>query len=261
MSAVAIKFAGLGVALGCLTVLWAFAVKREDASLVDRVWGLLFLLEAVTWALLGDGLLERRVLLVAMVAVWSLRLSGYITRRNWGGGEDKRYAAMRARNPERFPRRSLVTVFWLQGLLAFVIGGPLYYPMLRADTGLNWVDGLAVVVFVVGFSFEAVGDWQLSRFLADESNRGKVMDQGLWRYTRHPNYFGDTVVWVGFALVSVASGAWWGIYGAVLMGIMIVRVSGVALTDKVMSEGSSREGHDEYVRRTNAFFPGPPDPG
>jgi steroid 5-alpha reductase family enzyme len=114
-------------------------------------------------------------------------------------------------------------------------------------------------VFLVGLYFEAVGDWQLTKFLADDNNRGKVMDQGLWRYTRHPNYFGDTVVWVGFALISVASGAWWGVYGAILMGVMIVRVSGVAMTDKQMS-GSSREGFDEYVRRTNAFFPGPRDP-
>lgn len=260
MSALAVKLAGLGVVLVFLTVLWVVSVRRQDASLVDRVWGLLFLLEAATWAALGDGLESRQWLLLGMVTAWSVRLSAYITWRNWGEEEDPRYARMRARSPETFPVRSLFTVFWLQGLLAVVIGGPLYYPMIRPDTGLNWIDGVAVAVFLVGLFFEAVGDWQLSRFLAAPTNRGKVMDRGLWRYTRHPNYFGDTVVWVGFALVSVASGAWWGIYGAIIMGVLIVRVSGVALTDEAMSSGSTREGYEEYVRRTNAFVPGPRRP-
>lgn len=259
-SPVAVKLAGLVVVLGFLTVLWVVSVRRRDASLVDRVWGLLFLLEATTWAALGDGLESRQWLLLAMVAVWSVRLSGYITWRNWGEGEDPRYARMRERNPDTFPLRSLLTVFWLQGLLAFVIGGPLYYPMIRPDNGLNWIDGVVVAVYLVGRYFEAVGDWELHRFLTAPDNRGKVMDRGLWRYTRHPNYFGDTVVWVGFALVSVASGAWWGVYGAIIMGVLIVRVSGVALTDRTMSSGSTREGYEEYVRRTNAFVPGPRKP-
>ena len=259
MGDIAVLSTGLGVVLAFLTVLWGASLVRRDASLVDRVWGLLFLLEAGVWATLGDGAEARQWLLLAMVAAWSLRLSGYITWRNWGDGEDKRYTAMRGRNPETFPLRSLVTVFWLQGVFAFVIGsGPLFFPLVRDGVGLTWVDGLALAVFVVGLYFEAVGDWQLSRFLADPANRGRVMDQGLWRWTRHPNYFGDTMVWAGFALLAVASGAWWGVYGAVLMGVMIVRVSGVATTDKVMSSGGNkREGYDEYVRRTNAFFPGP----
>lgn len=251
---------GLAAVLVVLTGVWVASLVREDASLVDRVWGLLFLTEAVVWCVLGDGLLERRVLVVVLVALWSIRLSGYITWRNWGEGEDPRYARMRQRNPDTFPLRSLVMVFWLQGVLAWVIGGALFYPAVRADAGLNWVDAVAVLVFLVGFYFEAVGDRQLTRFLADPDNRGKVMDQGLWRWTRHPNYFGDTVVWLGFSLVSVASGAWWGLYSVVLMGVLIVRVSGVALTDEVMSSGSSREGYEEYVRRTNAFFPGPRKP-
>ncbi len=260
MSDLTINLLGLAAVLVLLTGVWAVSVLRRDASLVDRVWGLLFLTEAVVWAVLGDGLPERQVLVVGLVALWSIRLSAYVTWRNWGEGEDPRYARMRERSPDTFPIRSLVTVFWLQGVLAWVIGGALYYPAVRPDTGLNWVDGLAVVVFLVGLYFEAVGDWQLSRFLADPDNRGKVMDRGLWRWTRHPNYFGDTVVWLGFSLVAVASGAWWGLYSVVFMGLMIVRVSGVALTDKSMSSGSTREGYEEYVRRTNAFFPGPRRP-
>ncbi len=261
MSDLTINLLGLAGGIALATVVWVGSYVREDVSLVDRIWGLLFLVEAVVWAALGDGLEARQWLLLAMVAAWSIRLSGYITWRNWGEGEDKRYAMMRKRNPGTFPWRSLVTVFWLQAVLAWVIGGALYYPMVRTGDGLNWLDAVAVAVFLVGLYFEAVGDWQLTRFLADPSNRGKVMDQGLWRYTRHPNYFGDTVVWLGFSLVSVASGAWWGLYSVVLMGLMIVRVSGVAMTDKVMAKkDAKREGYDEYVRRTNAFFPGPRKP-
>ncbi len=256
MGPVAIKLLGLAVVLVFLTGVWAVSVKQEDASLVDRVWGLLFVIYAAVYVWLGDGLLSRRILIMVLVSIWGLRLSGYITWRNRGDAEDKRYAAMRAKDPEGFPRRSLVTVFWLQGVLAFFISGPLFYPTLRQDDGLGWLDALGVVVWLVGFVFEAGGDWQLSRFLADPANRGKVMDKGLWRYTRHPNYFGDTAVWAGFGLICIASGAWWGIYGSIIMGLMIVKVSGVAMTDKVMS-GSKREGYDEYVRRTNAFFPGP----
>lgn len=260
MSAVVIKLIGLAVVLGFATLVWAASVRMKDASVVDRVWGLLFVIYGGVYAALGDGYLPRRVLILVLVTIWGLRLSGFITWRNRGHAEDKRYQAMRAKDPQGFPRRSLVTVFWLQTGLAFLISGPLFYPMIRDDTGLGWLDAVGVAVWLVGFVFEAGGDWQLSRFLADPANSGVVMDRGLWRYTRHPNYFGDTTVWAGFAIICIASGAWWGVYGAVIMGVMIVRVSGVALTDKVMAGESKREGYDEYLRRTNAFIPGPRKP-
>jgi steroid 5-alpha reductase family enzyme len=263
MSDLTVLFAGLGAGIALMTLTWAVSYVRHDTSLVDRVWGVAFLVQVAVWAALGDGLTARRVLLVVLVAVWSLRLSGYITWRNWGDGEDKRYVAMRERN-DNFAVTSLWRVFWLQGVLAFVIGHTLYFPTVQSGSeGLNVLDWLGVAVWAVGLFFEAVGDQQLARFLGDPDNRGKVMDRGLWRYTRHPNYFGDCVVWAGFALVAIASGAWWGFYGAVLMWFFIVNVSGLKLTEKNMGEGgggSSREGYDEYVRRTNAFFPGPPDP-
>lgn len=260
VSDIAVLVAGLGVNLVFLTLVWLGSLRYADASLVDRVWGLLFLLQAIAWAVLGDGFVGRQVLLVSMVAIWALRLSAYITWRNWGDEEDKRYQAMRAKDPDRFPVTSLFRVFWLQGVLAWVVGHTLFFPLVRPGDQLIWLDGFAAVVWAVGLYFEAVGDWQLTRFLADPDNRGKVMDQGLWRYTRHPNYFGDTVVWAGFALVCVASGAWWGVYGAIAMWVLIVRVSGVAMTEKVMTTGDKREGYDEYVQRTNAFFPGPRKP-
>jgi steroid 5-alpha reductase family enzyme len=249
---------GLGVVLAMMTLVWVVSVVRRDASLVDRVWGLAFVVLAVAYAVLGDGAVARVALVLALVAIWGLRLSGYITWRNWGEGEDKRYQAMRRRHDGSFALRSLVTVFWLQALLAWLISLPLLAATTAAEpTGLVWLDYLGASVWLVGLFFEAVGDGQLQRFLADPANRGKVMDQGLWRYTRHPNYFGDTTLWWGYFLIALATGAWWAAIGSALMTLFIVKVSGVALTEKSMGK-SSREGHEEYVRRTNAFFPGPP---
>lgn len=259
MSDLAVWALGAAAVMTLMTLTWVASYVRTDVSLVDRVWGLAFVVGAVVWALLGDGSPDRRLLLTVLVTVWGLRLSLYLTWRNWGEGEDARYVAMRERT-ENFAVVSLLRVFWLQGALVLVVGSTLYFPMVR-DGGLGVLDGVGVAVWAVGLFFEAVGDAQLARFLADPENRGKVMDRGLWRYTRHPNYFGDTVVWAGYALLSVASGAWWGIAGAVVMGVLIVRISGVALTERRMGQGdSTREGYEEYVRRTNAFVPGPPDP-
>jgi steroid 5-alpha reductase family enzyme len=249
---------GLGVVLALMTVVWLVSVLRRDASLVDRVWGLSFVALAATYASFGDGAGPRTTLLLVLVSVWGLRLSGYITWRNWGDGEDKRYQAMRRRSRGSFAARSLVTVFWLQALLAWLISLPLLAAATAPEPpGLGWLDYLGAAVWLVGFLFEAVGDAQLQRFLADPANRGKVMDRGLWRYTRHPNYFGDTTLWWGYFLIALATGAWWAALGSATMTLFIVKVSGVALTERNMGK-SSREGREEYVRRTNAFIPGPP---
>ena len=254
---------GLLAALVLMTVVWAISVPRRDASLVDRVWGLAFVVLAWTYAALAQVWTARVWLVLALVTVWGLRLSIYITWRNWGDGEDKRYQAMRRNNPETFTLRSLVTIFLLQAALAWFISLPLLAAIAsEAPEGLIWLDLVAVAVWAVGFVFEAGGDWQLSRFLSDPDNRGTVMDRGLWRYTRHPNYFGDTVVWWSFFLLALSTGGWWSVVGPMAMTYLIVKVSGVALTDRSMSKdgGSRREGHDEYVRRTNAFIPGPRKP-
>lgn len=252
---------GLASASAMMVVMWAASVVTRDASLVDRVWGLAFVVLAWTYAVAADIWTDRSLLALVLVSVWGLRLSAFITWRNWGHGEDARYAAMRARRPDTFTRRSLVTVFLLQAVLAWLISVPLLGAIALGDGRLGWIDVVAVIVWLVGFVFEAGGDAQLARFLADPANKGRVMDRGLWRYTRHPNYFGDTVVWWSFFLLALAAGAWWGVVGTVLMTFLIVKVSGVALTERRMGKpGSTREGRDEYVRRTNAFIPGPRRP-
>ncbi len=261
MSLVAVWLTGLAAASALMVAVWVASLVQRDASLVDRVWGLAFVVLAWTYWLVGAAPGPRPTLALVLVTVWGLRLTAFITWRNWGHGEDPRYAAMRARRPGTFAARSLVTVFLLQAVLAWLISAPLLAAVAVAGGDRGVLDAVAVALWMVGFVFEAGGDWQLSRFLADPANRGKVMDRGLWRYTRHPNYFGDTVVWWSFLGLALAVGAWWGVAGTLLMTFLIVRVSGVALTERRMGrDGSRREGHDEYVRRTNAFFPGPRKP-
>ncbi len=247
----------LGATVAFATLVWIASVVRHDASLVDRIWGMFFVVQAWVVYLVGGEPSPRSLLVAVLVTVWGVRLSAFLTWRNWGDGEDPRYQDMRARSSGNFAIRSLFRVFWLQAVLATVIGVPLVAVATRAGE-LGLLDAVAVVVWAIGLFFEAVGDWQLSRFLADPDNRGHVMDQGLWAYTRHPNYFGDTVVWASYGLFAIAAGAWWAVIGPILMGVLIVRVSGVALTDERMgSSDSKREGYDEYVARTNVFVPGP----
>jgi steroid 5-alpha reductase family enzyme len=247
---------GLAIVLGLTTLLWLVSLLRRDASIIDLFWSVLFLVLGVTYAVATPAPAgDRRTLLLVLLAVWSIRLAGYLTWRNWGEEEDYRYQAMRRKAGASFPIRSLVTVFWLQAVLAWIVSAPLLAGV-DADPALGWVDGIGVLFWVVGFFFESVGDLQLARFKANPDNRGKVMDRGLWRYTRHPNYFGDFMVWWGYYLIAVAAGGWWSIWGPLVMSWLLLRVSGVAMLEKTISK--RRPGYEEYVRATNAFFPGPP---
>jgi steroid 5-alpha reductase family enzyme len=179
----------------------------------------------------------------------------HITRRNWGGGEDRRYQAIRARNQPHFALKSLYLVFALQAVLAWVISLPLL-PAILSDSPLGILDIAGAALWLVGFWFEAGGDWQLARFKADPANAARVMDRGLWRYTRHPNYFGDFTLWWGLYVIALAARGWWSIVGPLVMTVLLLRVSGVTLLERDI--GERRPEYKEYVRRTNAFFPGLP---
>jgi steroid 5-alpha reductase family enzyme len=190
-----------------------------------------------------------------------LRLTVHLARRNLGKGEDRRYAEMRRRHGDRWPLRSLIVVFWLQGALMWVVSLPVQVGMTDpTPAGLGALDWAGAALWSVGFAFEAVGDLQLTRFKADPANRGKVMDRGLWRYTRHPNYFGDFCVWWGIWLVALSTGsAWWTAVGPAVMSVLLIRVSGAALLERSLIR--RREGYADYVARTSAFFPWPPRRG
>ena len=236
---------------------WLLSLVLVNASIVDIAWGLGFVAVAWTVRLTVDGNDARQWLLTAMVSVWGLRLAGYLFWRNHGKGEDFRYRAMRKHWGPKFGLVSLVTVFVLQGVLMWVVSLPVQLGQARPTPSVGVLAVIGLVVFAVGLMFESVGDLQLARFKADPQNAGRVMDRGLWRYTRHPNYFGDACVWWGIALVAAETG--WGALGLIGAGVMTVllrRVSGVTLLERSLVK--RREGYVDYVERTSAFFPLPP---
>lgn len=245
--------------LGAAALAWAWSVVIRNVTLVDTLWSLMFLLAAVVYARATPPAEPRAVLLLVLVALWSIRLAVYLGVRTLGHAEeDARYQAIRRRNEPGFAWKSLYLVFGMQAVLAWVISLPLLGAIAGEPRAIGALDAIGVALWLVGFAFESVGDWQLARFKANPANAGQVMDRGLWRYTRHPNYFGDFCVWWGFYAIALAAGAWWSIVGPVIMSVLLLRVSGVALLERHI--GKRRPGYAEYVRRTNAFFPGPPRP-
>ncbi len=246
---------------GLVLFVWLSSLYLRDASLVDRYWGAGFVLAAAVAFAVTDNADPRRYLVLGMVALWGLRLSLYLTKRNWGHGEDYRYQAMRRRHGDRFPIVSLVTVFALQGVLMWFIGLPIALAMASGEPeALTPLDYIGVTVFAVGFAFESIGDAQLARFKANPDNKGNVMDRGLWRYTRHPNYFGDAVLWWGIYLTCAATPyGRWALLSPIVMTILLMKVSGVPLLERRMAK--TRPNYADYVARTSGFVPWPPKPG
>jgi steroid 5-alpha reductase family enzyme len=240
--------------LGVGVASWVLSVVKKDVSFVDSLWSLFFLIAAVVFALAAEPLSLKGTLVLVLVAIWALRLSIYITARNWGEPEDYRYQSIRANNEPHFAFKSLYIVFGLQGVLAWLIALPLL-PAITSDSAFNWIDGVAAALWLIGFVFEAGGDYQLSRFKARADSKGQVLDSGLWRYTRHPNYFGDFCIWWSFYLFALSSGGWWSIASPLLMSVLLLKVSGVAMLEKTITD--RRPEYAEYIHRTNAFFPGP----
>jgi steroid 5-alpha reductase family enzyme len=246
---------GLLAMLVAAGLTWVVSVQQKNVTIVDSLWSLLFVLGAFAYARAIGVPGARVTLLLALVTIWGLRLAGYLSWRNLGHEEDRRYAAIRRRNEPNFALKSLYLVFGLQAVLAWLISLPLLGAIGGAGP-LGVLDYLGAALWLVGMIFEAGGDLQLARFKGDPANAGKVMDRGLWRYTRHPNYFGDFCVWWGFYLIAVSAGAWWSIVGPALMSYLLLKVSGVRLLERDI--GKRRPQYAEYIRRTNAFFPGPP---
>jgi steroid 5-alpha reductase family enzyme len=240
---------------------WAVSLARRDVSLVDRVWSLMIVAAGLAYAALLPAQSNwRGPAMLAVAGVWALRLSAYISWRNWGHGEDRRYQAIRARNQPHFEWKSLYLVFALQAVLAWVVAMP-FLAALQGARPPGWIDMVGLALAVFGVVFEAVGDAQMARFKADAAHRGQVMDRGLWRYTRHPNYFGEACVWWGLWLMAASSGGWGGLAAIVsplLMTVLLLKVSGVRLLEQDLRERSA--GYRDYIARTNAFVPGPPRP-
>ena len=246
---------GLVALLALAFCTWLASFAKRDVSIVDSVWPAMILLAGGVYAVVPLAPTERTWWVLAWLAVWATRLAGYITWRNWGEGEDHRYQAIRARNQPNFEWKSLYLVFMLQAVLAWTVSLSLL-AAVGSGRPWGWLDTLGVAAVVFGIVFEAVGDAQLAAFKALPENRGKVMNRGLWRYTRHPNYFGEFCVWWGFYLMALSAGGWWAVVSPLLMSVLLLKVSGVALLEKDI--GERRPAYRDYIARTNAFFPGVP---
>ncbi|MEZ6119128.1 MAG: DUF1295 domain-containing protein [Pirellulaceae bacterium] len=243
-----------------MLVVWLVSLIRKDASIVDIAWGSGFVVVAWTaysFSYCGATDVERSWIVPVLTTIWGLRLSLYLFWRNHGKPEDYRYQAMRTKWGRAFPLVSLLTVFSLQGAVMWVVSLPVQVGSALTNQSVTWLLVIGIMVWFVGLCFETVGDWQLARFKSDPKNRGRVLDSGLWRYTRHPNYFGDFLVWWGFYLVTLSlTGMWWTIISPMVMSTLLMRISGVTLLEKTLTK--SKPDYVRYVERTNAFFPGPP---
>ena len=252
MTILSINFSAV---LAMMLVGWGISLVYKNVTIVDSLWGLGFVIIAWLTFWMGDGFFGRRVLITLLVTLWGLRLSLHLTRRNWGQGEDPRYGSWREKSGDRFWLVSLFKVFVLQAVFLWAIALALQWGQLSSlPAGFTWLDGLGLAVWGVGFFFEAVGDRQLARFKADPANRGRVMDRGLWAYSRHPNYFGEALMWWGIFLVALATPeSGWTIVSPIIITVVLLKMTGVPLTEKQIVR--TRPGYSAYIRRTNAFFP------
>jgi len=244
------------IILGYMSSLFLVAIVRKDNSIADIGWGFGFIVVGLSVLFIQADFTTRQILLTSLVLLWGIRLSGRILKRNWGKGEDFRYRKWREEWGKWFLLRSYLQVFILQGFFMWLINLPLIITGANPVQGLGWLDYTGLAVWLTGFFFEAVGDWQLDRFLADKKNRGKILDTGLWRYTRHPNYFGEVVMWWGIYIISLSQPwGWAGIIGPITITVLILFVSGVPMLERSMA---SNPAFKDYARKTSIFLPLPP---
>jgi steroid 5-alpha reductase family enzyme len=250
-----IYLSGLYGILVLAALTWLVSVIKRDVSIVDSMWSVMIFASALVYSSSVEPYWNRSSLVLTLVLLWAFRLTLYITWRNWGEPEDSRYQAIRRKYEPYFALKSLGIIFVFQALLAWIISMPLWVA-LTVPFKSSVFDILAVALWMIGMIFEAVGDWQLARFKTNPTNRGKVMNRGLWRYTRHPNYFGECLIWWGFFLFVIPTGAWWSILSPVLLTFLLLKFSGVTMLEETIVD--RRPAYREYIASTNAFLPGPP---
>jgi steroid 5-alpha reductase family enzyme len=243
-----------GILFLSMTLLWLMSLALRNASIIDTFWGIGFAIIAwIAFTLTPQGYLLRKQLVVGLVTIWGLRLALHIGTRNRGKPEDFRYAKWREGNGPRWWWLSFFQVFLLQGFLMWLISTSIVAAQTSGFPAiLTPLDMIGASLWTVGLLIESIGDFQLRRFRADPSNRGKLLTTGLWRFTRHPNYFGEAVVWWGLYVIALAAGFWWTVFSPILMTFLLTQVSGVAMLERTMR---TKPGYDEYARRTSAFVP------
>jgi steroid 5-alpha reductase family enzyme len=254
-----VALAGLTLIASLGLLVWLASLVRSDVSLVDRFWPVFIAGAALVYFTLLPTPGLRGLCMAALAIGWALRLGLFITLRNWGHGEDRRYREIRARNQPNFGLKSLYLIFALQVLLAWAVSAP-FLAGMAGGRPLGPLDGAGIALAVFGIVFEAIGDAQMARFRADPAHHGQVMARGLWRFTRHPNYFGEACVWWGLWLMALAAApGWagtWSVISPALMTLLLLKVSGVRLLEKDIAE--RRPAYRDYIARTPAFVPGLP---
>ena len=242
-----------------MTALFIVAMAVGDNSIADIAWGPGFILVALAGLLLEGDPGARQAVAALLVTIWGLRLAIRIFRRNSGRGEDPRYRKWRQEWGRLFVLRSWLQVFMLQGAILLLNAAPLMIIMSSKEKAIGWLDVLGIAVWCAGFLFEALGDLQLDRFVKNPSNRGRILDTGLWRYSRHPNYFGEATLWWGIGVIALSSPwGWIGLIGPLVITAMLLFVSGVPMTERMMA---GAPGWEEYRRATSAFIPWLPKKG
>lgn len=258
-------FALLGLNLALILVvmlgLWRVALRLKDVSFVDGVWPLGILLLALATLPRTDGDPIRKGLLIWLVGVWAIRLGWHLLSRWRRNGPDKRYVALigdqEARRGWAFGKTALLFVFLPQGALLWLTALPVQLGQVAYAPAVGWIGWAGAVLAVIGIGFESIGDAQLAAFRKDPANRDRVLDKGLWRWTRHPNYFGDACVWWGLYLIAAETGpGLWAILGPIFLTFTLTRWSGIGITETATAQ--SKPGYGDYIRRTSAFFPWPP---
>lgn len=252
-----IQLAGLNFAavIAMMIIGWLISLWYRNVSVVDSLWGFGFVLIVWITFFLADGFIGRRALIAILVTVWGMRLSIYLGWRNWGAGEDRRYGRWRKESGGRFWFVSLFKVFLLQAVFLWTISIVLQYGQFAPTPGrFSGLDILGMSVWAIGFFLEVVADGQLTRFKAKPDNEGKVMDRGLWAYSRHPNYFGEFLIWWGFFLMTLSTdNSWWTVVSPLVITAVLLKMTGIPLTERSIVD--HRPAYREYIERTRAFFP------
>ena len=240
----------LGAIVGLAVATWLVSLKKGDVSIVDGLWPVFIWVGGLVYLCRAPPT-PRGWTAMALLTIWAVRLCIHIAVRNHGEPEDRRYRKIRANNQPNFEWKSLYVVFLLQASLAWIVALPLM--ATHGASRFGWLDAIAIGLAVFGILFEALADWQLARFKARNNTGERVLDTGLWRYSRHPNYFGECCAWWGFGLLGLAAGAWWSLASPILMTVLLLKVSGITLLE--VDIGERRPGYAKYVRETSAFVP------
>jgi steroid 5-alpha reductase family enzyme len=244
----ALWLSALPLLLIAATLTWLLSLPLRNVAIADSLWALLLFAAGVTYGLGADPRAPRLAFVLWLLLLWAVRLTLHVTARGLGKPVRNRYRASHN-------WRSLYRVFWPQALVAWVVSLALL-GTFASNRAVGPLDFAGLFLWTLGFAFESIADWQLSRFRSKPENASAVLRRGLWRFTRHPNYFGEFCVWWGFWLMALASGAWWSVPGPLLLTFLLLRVTGVRPVESDI--GNRRPQYADYVLKTNAFLPGPP---